>query len=383
VAAQDPGGASAVAPVAQRLVEEGQVGLKAAGARWAARTFWSYSLPVLAIAELEQLPATWEAADDAARKLLAAYPADGLLLGTSWGPSLEKSLTRLAARAGIPTLAVLDAWANYAERFYGPRPADGLVCLPDRVAVMDDWARRDMGALGFPEERLVVTGHPAFDEMVLLREPAALACRRAEARRSLGLPADATVVAFFSQAITTLYGDDPRSPSYLGYDERTVMPDIVAAVEALRSEHSAPLVLAVKLHPKDDAAAVRGALTGTRGAVVILPDADARALLFAADVAVGMSSTLLVESYLLGKPTISYQPGLRREDPLILTRAGALPRWDNGRDLLIQLRLVLGGTWGPPPPPAWWQPLGGATARVAVEVYRMLGPRSPVIGSVG
>ncbi|MSQ13341.1 MAG: hypothetical protein EXR47_04260 [Dehalococcoidia bacterium] len=381
VAAQDPGGANAIAPVARRLLEEGRVELRVAGVRWAAAAFRSWELPPLTLpADLEHLPATWEAMDAAAQLLLDAFPADGLLLGTSWGPSIEKALTRWGFSQGVPAVAVLDAWANYAERFRGPGPEQRMEFLPDRIAIMDDWARREMLALGFPKERLVVTGQPALDLLAGSAGSDEETRRRAEARRQLGVAAGAKVVAFFSQPISALYGSDPSSPAYLGYDEQTVLRDLAQVIGALPQEHSAPFVLLVKPHPKEAAGEMQRYLASTKGASITDPQTSPQALLHAADVVVGMSSILLVESYLMGKPTISYQPGLRLEDPLVLTRAGVLPRADTVDGLRAQLKNALGGAWRTPAPPTWWQPPGEATGRVVGEVYRLLGVSPILIG---
>jgi len=49
----------------------------------------------------------------------------------------------------------------------------------------------------------------------------------------------------------------------------------------------------------------------------------------ASDVVIGMTSVLLVESILLGRPTVSFQPRARHTDGLIATVLGAIPLLDD------------------------------------------------------
>ena len=79
-----------------------------------------------------------------------------LLTGTSYNSvDLEKKFIASARERGVPSLAVLDFWSNFALRF--SRGDGGLENIPDRIAVMDEWAREEMIAAGFDATRLVVT----------------------------------------------------------------------------------------------------------------------------------------------------------------------------------------------------------------------------------
>ncbi len=56
-----------------------------------------------------------------------------LISGTSWASDLEHRARRLARQRGIPSVAVLDHWVNYRERFQ----LDGEELLPDALWVAD------------------------------------------------------------------------------------------------------------------------------------------------------------------------------------------------------------------------------------------------------
>jgi len=59
--------------------------------------------------------------------------AQVLISGTGWASDLEHQARQLARQRGIPSVAVLDHWLNYRERFQ----RDGEEVLPDQLWVAD------------------------------------------------------------------------------------------------------------------------------------------------------------------------------------------------------------------------------------------------------
>jgi len=80
------------------------------------------------------------------RSLESALSGASLVLtGTGWSSDLEHLARRLARTRGIPTVAVLDHWINYEDRF----TRNGEVVLPDAIYVTDKYALRE-ACLRFP-----------------------------------------------------------------------------------------------------------------------------------------------------------------------------------------------------------------------------------------
>lgn len=373
MAAQDPGGANAVAPVAKLLWEEGRVALVALGARWAEPVFSAWKLPLIPAPGLEEGLLSWAHLTLQAARVLTEHSAQILLLGTSWGPSIEKALIQRARLQAIPSIAVLDSWGNYVERFSGVHSEERMAFLPDRIAVMDAFAHEEMVAQGFSPGQLVVTGQPAFDDLLQFAQATAASRVRQELTAKYGLALNALVVVFVSEPLAAIYGADAGSPTYLGYHEERVLRDIVAAIETLQAEFPQPLTLLVKAHPKEDPPRLAHGLRSIGSTARVLAGEDTRRLLLIADAVVGMSSIVLVESYLLGRPTISYQPGLRVRDPFVLTRSGLLARVQSADQLRAAVHDALSGGWKAPPVSPKAVRIGSATASVAGEVYSMLG----------
>ena len=59
-----------------------------------------------------------------------------VLTGTGWASSLEHDARQLAATLQIPSIAVIDHWVNYNQRF----ERDGVVALPNQIWVSDGYA---------------------------------------------------------------------------------------------------------------------------------------------------------------------------------------------------------------------------------------------------
>ncbi|MDA9133112.1 hypothetical protein N9K58_07595 [Alphaproteobacteria bacterium] len=67
---------------------------------------------------------------------IAFLGARSLLSGTGWASDLEHQARKVARARGIRTIAVLDHWVNYSERFH----RNGETVLPDEIYVTDRYA---------------------------------------------------------------------------------------------------------------------------------------------------------------------------------------------------------------------------------------------------
>lgn len=293
--ARDAGAASALAPVVKALILDGRLAVSIVAAGKATAVFERHGLPVLSFPERP----------DAAQveALLTRERARLVLTGTSFKPERDALFWSAAASLGIPSIALVDHWVNYAERFSVERPFDSL---PDVVAVMDEVTARRLRELGCPPERLRVTGQPYFDEFV--REGAGI--RREQARRELGISPDRTVVVFASEPQARFWGASPADPGYLGYTEQ----DVFEVVREALSSVAASALLVVKLHPLEDPDAFHDQAREGDPSVRVLRAYPATHLISAADAVVGMTSVFQLEAALMGIPTVSVRPGGREEE---------------------------------------------------------------------
>lgn len=206
------------------------------------------------------------------------------MTGTSRHAERDGEWWKAASARGIPTLAVLDHWDQYVERFTVRRPFDRL---PTRVAVMDERARRAMIRYGCPADRIVVTGHPALE--AVLEAPLV---GRDDARRAWGLADADWAILFVSEPLASDFGGT------YPFDETQVLGILLEATSDLTAS------VVVRPHPRQPATpfaqdAARMRLDRT---------ASPRGAMAGADTIVGMTSMFLLEAALSGAPVLSIQP---------------------------------------------------------------------------
>lgn len=367
----DPGGAGALAPVLERLIADRCVDVKAYAYNQAFELLQRRGLapqPVPDGADVHWF-------DTELQRCLPAF----VIVATSHnGQDHEKAFVAAARKADIPSMVVLDFWVNYRVRFCD-REGD-LVFVPDRIAVMDDEARRGLIADGLPEESIVITGHPGFDA-VSQRRASFTPAERNAIRRARGTPPDDLQVLFVSQPLCELYGADESAPQFLGFHEESVLDDVIDALERLALRRRIGVTLVIRPHPREKtntykdrhSAAIR---------ITVSSKGDPRANAMASDIVVGMTSMLLVEACHLGCTVVSLQPNLRGADVLPTNVRGLIEVIYRREEIASTLERLAGDQTvrkaarlqparaGPPPL---------ATPRVVDCVYSMISRRYPKV----
>ncbi len=250
--------------------------------------------------------------------------------GLPWVDMSEKHLWEEARARRVPSIAFLDQWQNYAERFSGTGEAEKLRYLPDLVNCIDGIGKEEMIGEGFDARRLRPLGHPYLSSLRPAVPAPPPGAPFAEAGGGGGAPPSR--ILFVSEPIAENYGEAR------GYDQFAAIERVLDSIDG----RSPGCELRIRLHPKDDPAKFRRFERRRRGGrvVVATPDGPARRDIEAADVVLGMTSIALIEAYILGKRVLSVQPGLKVRDPLMITRRGLAPLVTDagGGDILREAR---------------------------------------------
>lgn len=267
-----------------------------------------------------------------------------LVVGTSENPAcFGHRLTDAARRLGTPSLGVVDMEVNAARRFRGSSE-DPLHHAPDFLAVTDKGSREAFAGLGFPADRIAVCGHPHYDR-VRLRRADFQAQDREALRRSLfpDAPPGRPIWLFLAEGVDQLnpsvsFRNDDYTLHGRGdtdFRAAVVLEEILDAAAALGPR---PWIV-LRLHPKNrleefDVCRVEVDAISSSG--------DPLPMVWAADLVIGLTTMLLLEAYLLGRPTLAVLPRISEKEWLVTASNGLTPTVATRNELAAALKTISG-----------------------------------------
>jgi len=235
---------------------------------------------------------------------LTSFEPDLILYGTGWQNHLEYHFLNYAKAHNLPSIAFLDHWTNYRERFGYPEK-NWENNLPSFIAAHDQTSFDKAKGLGLPnviaiknyalrtqlkEAQSVLANMPENDTLLFLSEPTAKV-----AERSFG----------------NAYG--------WGFTEKEVFEDILTCKALFECKN-----ILIRLHPSDTPEAYQAIdPNATFSHATLLED------IAHAKVVIGIDTVALYTAYLLGKYAISYIPSTQRECCVPLPKANQLTTFEH------------------------------------------------------
>ncbi len=314
-----PGGVNVAFPVIKKLINQNNINVKIFASETSEEKFLKQNISFVSLKGYDSENFKIKIAEEIIKK---ENPA---IVVTSFG---EKSnyeyCFRLAAKkCNIPVLFVLDQWMNYLQRFN--RNESDLNNIPDVICVMDNVAKKEMIEEGFKSQNIVITGNPYFDDIFLLKEEFNKE-KITEYRKMFGIRDDEFLITFASEPMENSENEIEKNGSKLKYTEKTVVTDLLSALESISIKKKFKMCLIIKLHPKetkDNFDEIKKEFSSEYIRLIINDNTNPRKLILSSNLIVGMSSMFLIESVLLGKLTVSIQPGSQKRDLLVTNRVGA------------------------------------------------------------
>jgi len=307
---EDPGAANFIVPIVEAL--------EARGIRVALRTDGT-------AASYVQRPSIPR--DETAEQLISRVKPRAVLVGTSESAdTLGLSLIDAAKRAHIPTAGAVDALGNAAGRFRG-LGENPLRHAPDVILVADATTANAFAELGYATDAIRICGHPQHD--TVLARAAMLDREGRAAVRSRALPhapLEGRVVVFASE-VSTGVGEDVfrrddtytlRGSGHHHLRTEIVLEEFLAAAATLPSKP----YLVLRLHPKNTPKELAPFMAAFDHVSAGGPGLEA---VYAADAVVGMTSMLLVEGMLIGRPVLSILPRAIERNLVSELQAGLIP----------------------------------------------------------
>lgn len=250
-----------------------------------------------------------------------------IITGTSSNDFTEKHLWKSAEGLNIPTIAILDHWCNYGIRFskYGLKDIEkynadkSFGFLPSYICVMDEFAKSEMQKEGIPADIIYTFGNPHFSKIK---------------KRSKNVNTEKIRSKFLknNNELLITFASEPYEEDYGISPERTALNDIYNCFKNIDKKTN----LVVKLHPKESIDKYK-----IYDDCCFDKETDPIELISASDIVISMTSMFLIESMIVGKKCLSYQPNESDKNKFILTRNHVLPFVTNACDLKKYLLLLL------------------------------------------
>lgn len=256
------------------------------------------------------------------KKIVCLEHPDLIITGTSSDDFCEKYLWKIGSELQIPTFAILDHWCSYGIRFskYSVAETDKYEeeysheFMPDKILVMDEFAKEKSIAERIPEERIVVTGQPHFEWIInKYKENIENAKKRED---------NIIRILYVSDAIEMVYGGRKNAVTKLGYSEKTIFEELIKSVERIEGFFDKKIEIIIKLHPKEERNSYDDYIKKTHLRIYYEARDNIWEFLPEMDVVCGSISMMLVESYICGKNIISIQIGDKEAQKFILEELG-------------------------------------------------------------
>ena len=251
-------------------------------------------------------------------KIIDYESPDLVLTGVSLNNS-EKYAIHAAKKASIPSISLLPGHPpNYVLIFSDYDLKEPFKYIPDYICISDKYSLKDMIKVGFPLDKLVITGNPYYDDLFNLQN----SFTQEEANKfkvRLSISENNYVVTFVSQYnLARMHNDKNYNPGYTEIDSLRI------SYKELRNILKDDLFLIVKLHldKKEKLKSTKKAIPNNPANVVFLRDDDTLKHIIISDLVLGMTSNPLFGAIYLDKDVVSVQPNLIGQDTLITNRLG-------------------------------------------------------------
>lgn len=239
--------------------------------------------------------------------VIRSFNASYIFSGTSLN-DFEHLWRKAAIKENVKVISFIDHWTNYIERF----SFNNELIFGDEVWVVNEIAKEKAVKAGIPDELIIVSGNPYYKKVRGFYPKIS----KEEFFKPLGLEIYKKTILFVSDDIKRSFPSDENQNCVLGFDEYTVLSDIIIALKTIDIDLR-DFQLVLKLHPKSDVNKFKHLLTEMPQnlSTKSIKDCDSLTINYFSDYTVGMFSNMVVESWLMKKKILRVQIN-EKNDPL-------------------------------------------------------------------
>ena len=242
-----------------------------------------------------------------------------ILYSTGWQNHFEYFFLEYAKKRAIPSIAFLDNWTNFRERFSYPNK-NWKKNLPDFIATHDETSQSLANNFGF--SNVVTIKNYALQKQ--LKEYNNINTKEENILLFLSEPT--------AKVAKRTYGD----ANYWGFDESTVFKTILKSQKKLTCKK-----VVIRLHPSDEADVYKKIEPSITISSSSLVEDISRA-----KVIIGLDTSVLYLAFLLGKKVISFLPSKKRDFHIPVPKKNQIRDLENIDISSIETRLPKNDNFG-------------------------------------
>lgn len=271
------------------------------------RIFCLLDFPCYTLVKAKQLEAYMvniaDEENDIFKKLLTFNPSV-ILYGTGWQNHLEYIFLKYAREHILPSVAFLDHWSNYRERFGYP-DAKWRENLPDFIATHNKESFELAKNLDLPNV-IAIKNYAQKREFLYAKD----IFERVK---------EQDILLFLSEPTAKVAQKSYGESNFWGFDEVKVFKDILENKTLFNCEK-----IVIRVHPSDIQDTYRAIDPDISFSDKTLLEDIARAKII-----IGIDTVALYSAYLLGKKAISYIPSNKRECLVPLPKENKIKGFEN------------------------------------------------------
>jgi len=210
----------------------------------------------------------------------------------------------------IKVYSFIDHWCNYYKRFY----FEDQLCFGNEVWVIDEEASKEAIEEGIPKNLIRVKGNPYYEKVKMFKPVVS----RKLFFEACNINEDKIIILFISDDIRTVFGIDKKGDCILGFDEYSVLTDVLETLNNLWRNNKlkgSKYQFVIKIHPnanfhKFDRLIKKHDFLDIK----IIKDCDPLTINFYSNYIFGMFSNMVIESFLMKKNLLRVQTGQLTSD---------------------------------------------------------------------
>lgn len=235
---------------------------------------------------------------------ISSFNPSFIIYGTGWQNHLEYYFLEYAREKNLKSMAFLDHWTNYRERFGCPLK-NWRDNLPDFIATHDKKSFDMAKKLGF--NGVIAIKNYAFTKEL------------ADAKRVFLEQKEQDMLLFLSEPTALVAQKSFGDKNYWGFDEQKVFQDILKHKTLFGCSH-----ITIRLHPSDS----HQNYEISNSSEVSFSDSTLLEDIARAKIIIGIDTIALYTAFMLGKKVLSYIPSTLRDSSVILPDENKIKSFD-------------------------------------------------------